>query len=238
MEFDVGTKDGGKKGTAKKPASKKATKEVVSKEAADAGKKPPKGSKHEVRHVEGTFDGDMRAGVPIVDSRPGKKRTRAGRKRADSRKGRKQARNLKGDYVDKMEVLPPRSAQIRPTPEQLAGLRIEQELPGIVEDPMLPEEVLVPLIQNELADDGIIQVEQVDKEMKIWDAEVSCRGGYHWVMGDVNSHTFPDPPFQPTFVPAGTPGPNIPGLETMPAVEVLERCKADAANADPDEIEV
>jgi len=75
--------------------------------------------------VEGTFDGDMRAGVPIVVSRPGKKRTRAGRKRADSRKGRKQARNLKGDYVDKMEVLPPRSAQIRPTPAQLAGLRID-----------------------------------------------------------------------------------------------------------------
>ena len=77
-------------------------------------------------------------------------------------------------------------------------------------------------------------------------------------MGDVNSHTFPDPPFQPTFVPAGTPGPNIPGLETMHAVEVLERflplkfwaeftqetnayrerCKADAANADPDDLKV
>jgi len=50
---------------------------------------------------------------------------------------------------------------------------------------MLPEEVLVPLIQNELADDGIINVDQVPNEPKIWDAEVSCRGGYHWVpLGD------------------------------------------------------
>ena len=77
-------------------------------------------------------------------------------------------------------------------------------------------------------------------------------------MGDVNSHTFPDSPFPPTFVPQGTPGPNIPGLEHMHAVEVLERflplkfwadfttetnayrerCNKDAANADPDEIEV
>jgi len=29
-----------------------------------------------VRRVEGTFEGDMREGVPIVYARPGKKRTR------------------------------------------------------------------------------------------------------------------------------------------------------------------
>ena len=252
MDFDVNTTSGGK------AKAKKGAKEVVSKEAVAAGKKPAKGSKHEVRRVAGTFEGDMREGVPIEDSRPGKKRTRAGRKRKDSRKGRKQARNLKGDVVDEMEVLPPKTAQLRPTPEQLAGLRIESELPGIQEDPMLPEEVLVPLIVNELADDGIAVVNEMKDQMKIWDAEVSCRGGYRWVMGDVNSHTFADPPIQPTFVPYGTPGPNIPGLDNMHAVEVLERflplkfwaefaqetnayrerCAANPINADPDEAEV
>ena len=76
----------------------------------------------------------------------------------------------------------------------LAAQRIESELPGIVEDPMLPEEILRPLIDNELPDAGIILADEVNNEIKIWDAEVSCRGGYHWVMGDVNSHTFADPP--------------------------------------------
>ena len=186
MDFEVQTKTGGK------ATAKKKGKEVVSKEAVEAGKKPAKGSKHEVRRVAGTFEGDMREGVPIVDNRPGKKRTRAGRKRKDSRRGRKQARNLKGDVVDKMEVLPPKSAQLRPTPDQLGGVRIQHELPGVEEDPMLPEEVLIPLIVNELADDGIVVVNEMKDELKIWDAQVSCRGGYNWVMGDVNSHTFAD----------------------------------------------
>ena len=123
-----------------------------------------------------TFVGDMREGVPIVDNRPGKKRTRAGRKRKDSRRGRKQARNLKGDVVDKMEVLPPKSAQLRPTLDQLGGVRIQHELPGVEEDPMLPEEVLIPLIVNELADDGIVVVNEMKDELRIWDAKVSCRG--------------------------------------------------------------
>jgi len=79
------------------------------------------------------------------------------------------------------------------------------------------------LIDNELPDAGIILADEVNNEIKIWDAEVSCRGGYHWVMGDVNSHTFADPPCTPTFVPNGTPGPKIPGLASMHAIEVLER---------------
>jgi len=67
MDFDVNTTSGGK------AKAKKGAKEVVSKEAVAAGKKPAKGSKHEVRRVAGTFEGDMREGVPIEDSRPGKK---------------------------------------------------------------------------------------------------------------------------------------------------------------------
>ena len=63
MDFEVRTKTGGK------ATAKKKGKEVVSKEAVEAGKKPAKGSKHEVRRVAGTFEGDMREGVPIVDNR-------------------------------------------------------------------------------------------------------------------------------------------------------------------------
>ena len=252
MDFDVINKSGGK------GEKKKTGKEKASQEEINAGRKPAKGSRHEVRRVEGTFEGDMREGVPIVDARPGKKRTRAGRKRKDSRKGRKQARNLGENIPDPTEILPPRAVQLRPTPEMLAAQRIESELPGIVEDPMLPEEILRPLIENELPDAGIILADEVNNEIKIWDAEVSCRGGYHWVMGDVNSHTFADPPCTPTFVPNGTPGPNIPGLASMHAIEVLERflplkfwaefsqetnayrerCQQNPINADPDEQEV
>ena len=241
---------------AKKPPPKKAVQQE-----ADPGKKPQKGSKHAVMRVEGEFDGDMRAGIPIVDSRPGKKRTRAGRKRNEKREGlgRKKARGVTKQKEDLFEVLPPREAQLRPTQEQLNAVRITKE-DGILDedDPMLPEEVLVPLIQNELADNGIILANELDQPMKVWDAEVSCKGGYHWVMGDVNSHTFPDPPFPPTFVPNGTPGPNSPGLQHMHAVEVLERflplkfwagftqetnayhdrCQKDPSNADPDEKDV
>ena len=253
MDFDVNTKSGGKAGMKKKAPAQKASKEEIA-----AGRKPAKGARNEVRRVEGTFEGDMREGVPIVDARPGKKRTRAGRKPKDSRKGRKQSRNVKGDMADPTEILPPRSAQLRPTPEMLSAQRIESELPGIDEDPMLPEEVLVVTVVNELAVDGTVVANEMKDEMRIWDAQVSCRGGYNWVMGDVNSHTFADPPVQPTFVPTGTPGPNITGLEGMHAVEVLERflplkfwaefaqetnayrerCQQDARNAHPDEIEV
>jgi len=132
MDFDVINKSGGK------GEKKKTGKEKASQEEINAGRKPAKGSRHEVRRVEGTFEGDMREGVPIVDARPGKKRTRAGRKRKDSRKGRKQARNLGDNIPDPTEILPPRAVQLRPTPEMLAAQRIESELPGIVEDPMLP----------------------------------------------------------------------------------------------------
>ena len=65
--------------------------------------------------VEGEFDGDMRAGIPIVDSRPGKKRTRAGRKRNEKREGlgRKKARGVTKQNEDLFEVLPPREAPLR-----------------------------------------------------------------------------------------------------------------------------
>ena len=42
---------------------------------------------------------------------------------------------------------------------------------------MLPEEVLVPLIVNEPADDGTVIVNGMKDELKIWVAQVSCRGG-------------------------------------------------------------
>ena len=76
---------------------------------------------------------------------------------------------------------------------------------------------------NELAEDGTFVVDHLEEQVKIWDAEVSCTGGYHWILGDINSENFADPPSGPTFIPAGEPGPNIPGLEKMHAIHVLER---------------
>ena len=47
---------------------------------------------------------------------------------------------------------------------------------------MLPEEQLVPLIVNELAEGGTVVVNEMQQEMKLRDLEVSCKGGYHWVL--------------------------------------------------------
>ena len=240
----------------KAPPPKKTAKSTAA-EVSNEGKRPAKGTKLPAKRIEMQFQGDMRAGVPIVDSRPGKKATRAGRKRTDARRGRKRG-SAKVYVHDPLEVLPPKEAQVRPTQEQLNGMRIQTELPGIDEDPMLPEEVIVPLIVNELAEDGTIIAEELTEEVKLWDTQVSCSEGYNWVLGDINSNTFADPPYPTTFVPMGTPGPNIPGLETMHPAEVLERflilkfwtnftqetnayrerCAADPVNADPDEDEV
>ena len=109
----------------------------------DPGKRPQKGTKHSVMRVEGEFEGDMRAGIPLVDSRPGKKRTRAGRKRKETRpgRGRKSGKDANQKLIDQFEILPPKEAQLRPSQEQLQGMRITQELDGITEDPMLPEEM-------------------------------------------------------------------------------------------------
>ena len=41
-----------------------------------------------VCRVEEEYEGSQEAGIPVVDSRPGKKRSKAGRKRKDTRKGR------------------------------------------------------------------------------------------------------------------------------------------------------
>ena len=128
--------------------------------------------------VEGEFEGDMRAGIPLVDSRPGKKRTRAGRKRKETRpdRGRKSGKDANQKFIDQFENLPPKEAQLQPS-QELQGMRITQELDGITEDPVLPDEVLVPLVANELADACIISANVLDKGMKLWDAEVSCNRG-------------------------------------------------------------
>jgi len=159
--------------------------------------------------------------------------------------------------VDETELLPPQHAHILPTTAQKRGMRaVEQD--GVVNDPMLPEEELRPLIVNELAEDGTFVVNEMQEEVRLWDAEVSCRGGYHWVLGDVNSLNFADDPYPPTFIPEGDPGPNIPGIANMHAIHVLEkflplnfwskfaqetnayrdRCNEDPLNADPDEEDV
>ena len=96
------------------------------------------------------------------------------------------------------------SIAILPTKAQLAGQKGVEKV--IDEDEMLESEIIVPLIENELADHGHVFVPEMVDGMKIWDAEVSCNGGYHWYCGDINWHTFPDPPVTPTFVPKGPPG--------------------------------
>ena len=149
----------------KKAAPKKTqgSKNAPAKEV-DPGKRPQKGPKHSVMRVEGEFEGDMRAGIPLVDSRPGKKRTRAGRKRKETRpgRGRKSGKDANQKLIDQFEILPPKEAQLRPSQEQLQGMRITQELDGITEDPMLPEEILVPLVVNELADTGFIAADLLE----------------------------------------------------------------------------
>ena len=123
--------------------------------------------------------------------------------------------------MDEPELINKPEIAVLPTRNQLRGVRAVEN--GVEEDPMLPEEVLQPLIVNELAEDGMIFVDRMENEMKIWDAEVHCKDGYNWVCGDVNWHTFPDPPSVNTFVPTGPPGPNIENLKNMHPVLVLER---------------
>ena len=84
---------------------------------------------------------------------------------------------------------------------------------------MLPEEVLIPLIANELAEDGTVGMNYVTEENRLWDAEVSCRGGYHWVLGDVNSMNFADDPYPATFVHEGQ------SLHRRPMVTVKDAMK-------------
>ena len=48
---------------------------------------------------------------------------------------------------------------------------------------MLSEEVLIPLIVNELANGRRTLVGEMKDKMKICNAKVSCRGGYHLEMG-------------------------------------------------------
>ena len=211
-----------------KPPQKRAARaspssKLAEKEMKDAGKKAAKGTKLPAKAVEMEFTGSQKKGVPVVDSRPGKKQTRAGRKRNEERRGRK-PKSVNTDLqkeIDNVNDRVPEHARILPSAEQLAGKRaVEKD--GITEDPMLEEEILRPLVVNELADHGTFVVNELEQDIKIWDAEVSCKGGYHWILGDINSTTYPDPPMCPTFIPLGEPGPNIPGLAKMHAALVLE----------------
>jgi len=101
--------------------------------------------------------------------------------------------------VDDTELLPPQHAQILPT-SAMMNARRAVELTVDDDDTMLPEEVLMPMIVNELAEDGTLVVNELKEEVRLWDAEVSCRGGYHWILRDVNSLNFADDPYTPTFI--------------------------------------
>ena len=50
--------------------------------------------------------------------------------------------------VDETELLPPQHAHMLPTAQKRGMRGVEQD--GVVDDPMLPEEVSRPLIVNEL----------------------------------------------------------------------------------------
>ena len=119
------------------PKKTQGSKNAPAKEV-DPGKRPQKGTKHSGMRVKGEFEGDMRAGKPLVDSRPGKKRTRAGRKRKETRpgRGRKSGKDANQKLIDQFKILLPKEAQLQPSQEQLQGMRITQELDGITEDPM------------------------------------------------------------------------------------------------------
>ena len=175
-----------------------------------------------IRVVEEEYEGSQEAGIPLVDSRPGKKHTRAGRKRKDSRRGRYSRKGLQEESrKEELENINDPAIAIFPTKQQLSGQKANEKV--IEDDPMLETEIIVPLIVNQLAEDGTIIVNEMVEGMKLWDAEIHCNGGYHWYCGDINWHTFPDKPVTPTFVPKGPPGPNIENLEHMHPILVLER---------------
>ena len=62
------------------------------------------------------------------------------------------------------------SIAILPTKAQLAGQKGVENV--IDEDPMLEAEIIVPLTENELADNGHVLVPEILDGMKLWDAEV------------------------------------------------------------------
>ena len=122
-----------------------------------AGSKPRKGVKLPHKAVNEDYEGSQEKGIPVVDSRPGKKRSRAGRPRKEARGGRPRKEDRAADVT---ELLPPQHAHILPTTAQKRGMRaVEQD--GVDDDPMLPEEELRPLIVNELAEDGTFVVNEM-----------------------------------------------------------------------------
>jgi hypothetical protein len=113
----------------------------------EAGKRAAKGSKLPTKTVEIEFSGSQKKGIPIVDSRPGKKHTRAGRKRQEERRGRK-PKNTNENIQKEVEYAQdrvPQEARLLPTASQVQSKRAVEQV-GVVEDPMLEEEVLFPLI--------------------------------------------------------------------------------------------
>ena len=68
-----------------------------------------------VRRVEKQYEGSQKAGIPVVDSRPGTKRSKAGRKRKDTRKGRPGRGALKEkSCMDEPELLNQQTRNSRP----------------------------------------------------------------------------------------------------------------------------
>ena len=106
-----------------------------------------RGVKLPVRVVDEEYEGSQEAGVPLVDSRPGKKRTRAGRKRKDSRRGRYSRKGMAEESrKEETKNMNDPSIAILPTKAQLAGQKGVENV--IDEDPMLESEIIVPLIVN------------------------------------------------------------------------------------------
>ena len=79
-----------------------------SSEEKTAGRKPRKGTKPPHKVVNEDYEGSQEKGIPVVDSRPGKKRSRAGRKRKENRAGRKKkGEGKQHKAVDETDFLPP-----------------------------------------------------------------------------------------------------------------------------------
>ena len=102
----------------------------------------------------------------MLDSRPGKKCSRAGRKRKDKRKGRPGRGALKEkSRMDEPELINKPEIAVLPTCNQFRGVRAIENV--VEDDPMLPEEVIEPLIVNELAEDAMVFVDHMVNEIKI-----------------------------------------------------------------------
>ena len=129
-----------------------------------------------VRLVDEENKGSQEGSIPIVDSRPGKKQTRAGRKRKDSRKGRYSRKGMEEESRrEELTNMNDSSIAILPTKAQMAGQKAVENV--IDEDPILEAEIIVPLNVNQLPDDGHVLIPEMVHGMKLWDTQESCNGG-------------------------------------------------------------